>query len=489
MIRARQWVATATSGDMDSAAAVCSPTACPSNSVTNRLSAAASSSPAKLLRMFMVAFAIGMTLGSYSHLDLSRYLYGTNDSATNNSTATAALEMSVEPPVIEETTTLPDGVGMGACLLIKDDNHWVIEWLAYHWYVAPLRHLIVVIDPSSQTSPLEILDRWKDLMEIIIWEDKNFIKPIPKKTRDIYQNNTQLMMHRHRQASFINTCMRHFKRTKRIPWVFLTDTDEFLSLNYQHLLTNAASPRHRRMARFFTMDQPGSVLRFLTHDQKVSKRPKKCLYVKRYMVGSWESSHELVERYLPHGNSSNNFTLSKSDLNPYKFLTQRFLLQDTEKMTLGKNVVHLTAIRKQFVNELSDVHRVSREHCPLLSKGHATPESQFLKINHYLGTQEQWLFRQDPRASVNLHTGQVHNPGASKVLAANDLKRNLDMYQNLNKAATQFVYQADTQPWIAGFIERVGLEKAKELLAGVGELKSSTGTTTNSSTGTNSSSE
>ena len=37
--------------------------------------------------------------------------------------------------------------GFSSCLLIMDDNHYLIEWLAYHYHVLPLRRLIVATDP------------------------------------------------------------------------------------------------------------------------------------------------------------------------------------------------------------------------------------------------------------------------------------------------------------------------------------------------------
>ena len=33
---------------------------------------------------------------------------------------------------------------MAACLLMKDDNHHLIEWIAYHYLVLPLRYLVIV---------------------------------------------------------------------------------------------------------------------------------------------------------------------------------------------------------------------------------------------------------------------------------------------------------------------------------------------------------
>jgi len=51
-----------------------------------------------------------------------------------------------------------------------DDNHYLIEWLAYHYQVMPLRRLIVLSDPKSRTTPLPILERWNGLdLNFSLW--------------------------------------------------------------------------------------------------------------------------------------------------------------------------------------------------------------------------------------------------------------------------------------------------------------------------------
>lgn len=34
---------------------------------------------------------------------------------------------------------------MSSCMLIMDDNHWLVEWLAYHWTTLNLRNMIIAI--------------------------------------------------------------------------------------------------------------------------------------------------------------------------------------------------------------------------------------------------------------------------------------------------------------------------------------------------------
>jgi hypothetical protein len=63
------------------------------------------------------------------------------------------------------------------CLLLKDDNEVLNEWLAYHYHTINLRHLIVAIDPSSSTSPSLIFQEWRQLfgLQVEEWTDSDFM--------------------------------------------------------------------------------------------------------------------------------------------------------------------------------------------------------------------------------------------------------------------------------------------------------------------------
>merc|ERR1740124_1124009 len=42
--------------------------------------------------------------------------------------------------------------GIAVCLLIRDDNDRLPEWLAYHYQMLPLLHLVVAVDPGAAHS-------------------------------------------------------------------------------------------------------------------------------------------------------------------------------------------------------------------------------------------------------------------------------------------------------------------------------------------------
>ena len=177
----------------------------------------------------------------------------------------------------------------GACLLVKDDNHFLIEWLAYHYHILPLRRLILAVDPLSQTSPSNILRRYEGRMNITQWTDDDFfpklhrsivmggpMNTINNKTsfksqaidkarnqNDVNEGSRRLLqgdniskdnstsklkkprkaseklvtLHRARQRHFFANCMRQLQK-ENLTWTALIDSDEYVVPNYRHKYFN-----------------------------------------------------------------------------------------------------------------------------------------------------------------------------------------------------------------------------------------------------------
>ena len=66
---------------------------------------------------------------------------------------------------------------VSACLLIKDDNEILNEWIAYHYHVLRLRYIVVAVDPTSTVAPNAIFEKWQNEtdLSIEIWSDQDFI--------------------------------------------------------------------------------------------------------------------------------------------------------------------------------------------------------------------------------------------------------------------------------------------------------------------------
>ena len=135
-----------------------------------------------------------------------------------------------------------DDVGFSACLLIRDDNDILNEWIAYHYHVLNMKRLIVAVDPGSETSPIAVLDPWRDIMEIDLWNDDDYmpnrfldtgmppaedIKNITKFKDVSNKEMLEINIHRYRQRVFLTECFKQVKEEKR-SWAVHVDTDEYV---------------------------------------------------------------------------------------------------------------------------------------------------------------------------------------------------------------------------------------------------------------------
>ena len=126
-----------------------------------------------------------------------------------------------------------------ACLLIKDGNILIPEWLAYHYTILPLRRLIVGVDPLSHTNPKQILDSYESIgMNISIWTNDSFwvdgFEAHEKKDFSITDETDHegLRLHqRYRQKLFFKACMQQLHDENQT-WTLMVDTDEYLAFNY-----------------------------------------------------------------------------------------------------------------------------------------------------------------------------------------------------------------------------------------------------------------
>lgn len=326
----------------------------------------------------------------------------------------------------------------------------VLEWIAYHYHVMNLRTLIITFDPSSRTSPQHIVDRWKDKMEIELWNESRFLDPA-----DItpLERKRKLQMHRLRQRSFNTECLQEMKRRNK-GWTIITDTDEFVTLN----------PRMReKHGQIYTPNlpsirEPGSVMTFLknmTIPNESVQAFTPCIPIARIQFSSRETSEEHVEQLVP-----DNFRGSD-------FMTLRWLRFGTEKryfMTIQgdscgihrragpvKAVIDLSRLRMQdlYHDEIEgNPHRPLESICSDYDA--YAPEGQVaLVAHHYLGTLDQWTYR------------VTDNRGAGYRLA-----RFKDMNELIGTQEND-----DLRPWLQGFVESVGEQEALALLKDVGRLE------------------
>jgi hypothetical protein len=304
----------------------------------------------------------------------------------------------------------PSSEFFAACLLVMDDNHFLTEWVAYHYHVLPLRHLIVAVDPRSQTSPQSIIERWNnhsDLNIVTWWKDSDYISNQTEldeaeswvALKFLDDNPSQeLIRHRARQRLFYYHCLQEHRREKRT-YTILTDTDEYVTINYA-TVNNTKSPMvASRMIPPITT--PGSVLQLLQHEHKYHANNSTlietpCIQIPRSRFGTFED-----DRNSDETSREAAATAAGLSMNASQFATLRWLYhaapQNYFQNRISKTVIDVSRITLDSdLRPVDSIHRPLKQYCGQ-RKLHIRAHDQLLLLHHYLGTWEQYNFRQDAR--------------------------------------------------------------------------------------------
>lgn len=348
------------------------------------------------------------------------------------------------PEIQPNPKSLSANSTFSACLLIKDDNEILNEWLAYHYFVLKLRHLIVAVDPLSSESPSMILQKWQSItdLEVIEWSDPNYMPheflekghpPRHEMQKDSDFEETlmasdllEISNHRYRQRVFLAQCMKKHRQLGH-SWVVHIDTDEYV----------VASKLLRQMRPDYVsippMDQPGSVLTLL--QQVVEKTHSllnyPCISMLRVIFGSVESHKEFRDQKVPEFYNSTAFETMRWR---YHGLPHNMSIHGNPKVILD-----VAAIPEHYFSDV--VFSIHRPVMALCSRNSDLIFSSFrrqpIAVNHYLGSWERYSGRQDKRRS----------------------REKYDAKANQRRGTDDGI-----RPWLRGFVETVGDQKAKALL-------------------------
>ena len=72
----------------------------------------------------------------------------------------------------KRSTKLRHPFTFGACVMARDDNLYLPEWIAYHYTIMPMRSFVIAIDPLSWTTPIPIIEQFQNALpdlNITIW--------------------------------------------------------------------------------------------------------------------------------------------------------------------------------------------------------------------------------------------------------------------------------------------------------------------------------
>lgn len=276
---------------------------------------------------------------------------------SNNATLTQSVVGNPQPSALNAT-----GDVFCACLIIKDNNHWLTEWLAYHYHVLPLRHLIIVVDPDSTTSPKPILDRWKGRMIIEDWSDRQMIPPdvVAK-----HQNESTLWFYSRRQEYMMLKSMQYFKGLG-YRWMLATDVDEFIHVNH-----------------------------------RVVQMPLEAIGLQGYVTTVMQHAPPFECYHLPR------IQVSSKAANDNPLLTVAYPHYQDRSMSFGKTFVDLQMIQT-MPERIINVHRLYDACLTNWKDRREHPSSLFVAM-HYFGRLEQFTFRQDPRLQADVPSDRTRN--------------------------------------------------------------------------------
>ena len=347
-----------------------------------------------------------------------------------------------------------------SCLLIKDDNTILIEWLAYAWQVLPLRRLIIAIDPTSETMPTPILNRYRryQLMEISEWKNDTWFVEKPRLLRQVQKrynstssNEVLNAMHDRRQNFFYLHCMRKLQE-EGYKWTAMIDTDEYITLNRKVSTIQTGLMNDEQPTVMQILNDPTrhplipSLNRTNMEKLRVESLPNAsetaCYPMSRLQVGTRESKDDITDNFrndIPVGYSKSNF------------LTYRYRFHQNPAgypVLPGKAIIDVSR-----AGDLTNVHPMTEINCHRPLK-RICPKPWILYrhspfvVHHYTGTLEQYLYRKDPRTNWT---------------------RTLSKWQEFN--FSEEFSNTHAMGWLPGFISSVGgYEVANELLKDAGKI-------------------
>jgi hypothetical protein len=330
-------------------------------------------------------------------------------------------------------------MSMSACLMVRDDNALLYEWLSYHYITLPLRHVLVAADQNSTEDPHLVLRRWDDTpLKYKVWNAHHFMHrfgDIPVGIDD--QNHHYL----HRQRAFFSSCAEYMKAQNK-SWVVFIDTDEYIVVNrinrddapflQEQMETN--STRYLRFQQRLHLGPVGSTAMdaIRTSNQIAPLDP--CHVIPRLLIGALENETcPQMDHVKQHVIADQGFDVSK--LSSVRFV------QTAPKTTFypskwGKVMVDVSRLSAAtLATKPKSSHRPFRE-CP---KPLRAFEEAILHANHYLGSWERYSARSDVRRSRRAFEERAY-------------------------FAHGMACEMHMEDWFPRFVEDFGVAKAKYLL-------------------------
>ena len=301
----------------------------------------------------------------------------------------ASLTTQPQPPEsvthVEYTNEyVPPADSFSACVMFKDDTHRLIEWMAYHYHVLPLRRIIIGVDGGSISYPVELATRYADRMKVTLWPKDVFASDRDVHVTERKKNMDAANQYIRRQTLFLRKCALQLKQENR-GWTIFIDPDEYLLFNYPVGTTPPpTAPEEFHNVVLPSVRDEGIVLKFIQQQQQLRQSgayAKPCITVPRMLFGS----------HTDESKTRQNANVPHLDTLRYRSHANR---NDFKSNRLAKTILDVQRLSTVQLENLKNVHSMIPGVCwnPMI-----TNDKSLLKINHYLGSKQSFFYRKDDR--------------------------------------------------------------------------------------------
>ena len=338
--------------------------------------------------------------------------------------------------------------GMAACLINLEDTIRMAEWLPYHYATLPLGSLVIALDPNNSERgiqrTLELIDLWKDKIEITLWPE--FFLPEKKKLRK------RQSYVRERQVYFANQCLAYHREQNRT-WTLLTDNDEYIIFNYVHddesLKFDHPGANQKKVQKEIKYNRKtymplrkdlpaqnqSTILEFIHQHDKVMQNNKSS--TPRF----WPTCVRLPGIHYGGYLDVNDTLVGHEIIEPRFLSTLRYIHHEKRQSKFSKVMIDVSKISAKDVewsekNHAITIHNPSRV-CGYNGNGDSGADypSSLFRLNHYYGSPESYMER-----------------------AGDYRKRSLDVYKKKSGKVkpSESNWDSDISSWVDVFVRSVG---------------------------------
>jgi hypothetical protein len=361
--------------------------------------------------------------------------------------------------------------GFGACILVKDDNDLLYEWIAYHYTVLPLRYLVVGSDINSTQDPATVLNRWTQAnitdLHFTILQPKDFIYRHADCSNNsgltkeilIHEYSAEWKMHHHhllvdRQKAFVTTCTEILQKAG-MDWTLYIDTDEFVVWNpwtndddrnnftVDGSGSDSISSKSLQMRKTFAnrrsvsdTKQYYSLIRHLQNKGDISE----CYTLPRLLVGALENRTCPVQYEVQDAQQLGRANLHErfEHMSTLRFF-QHAKKGDFSRSKYGKVMMDLSKISDETIRvELPrSIHRPYISHCG--PAGSVNFPNTLFYLLHYVGSWERYSARNDHRRDRRVWESRAFVDDDMSACSSMVFNWYLQFYRHVGEERTRFL--------------------------------------------------